>query len=152
MRLLYGEYELSLDGKNRMLVPSEVRRCFDPAQDGEAFFLVVGVNRVPWLYPEKYYEGLALREQPEMTPEEDRIAYDHLNFALATRLEWDAQGRILISEKILRRTGTGREVTLVGSRDHLELFNRVDWEARRESLIARAAEIAVRSRQTRRDP
>ena len=54
--ILYGEYELTIDDKNRLLVPSEVRKAIVPERDGEAFFLVVGINRVPWLYAERYYE------------------------------------------------------------------------------------------------
>jgi len=42
-------------------------------------------------------------------------------------------------------------VTLVGVRDHLELWNRSDWNAERESLRRRKAEIAVK-RKTRQPP
>jgi MraZ protein len=147
--VLYGEYELSIDDKNRMLIPSEVRRSIDPERDGEAFFLVVGVNRVPWLYPEWYYENLVSRDPGDVTPDEQKLAFDQMNFAMASRLEWDKQGRVLIPDKTLRRTGTGKEVTLIGVRDHLELWNRSDWEARRESLLARSSEIAGLAKRAR---
>ena len=150
--VLYGEYELSIDEKNRLLIPSEIRRSIDPERDGEAFFLTVGVNRVPWLYPERYYEQLASRDPGEMTPAEELLAYDQMNFAMASRLEWDKQGRVLVPDKTLKRTALGREVTLIGVRDHLELWNRSDWEARREALIARSAEVALRAKQARQGP
>ena len=148
--VLYGEYELTIDDKNRMLIPSEVRRSIDPERDGEAFFLVVGVNRVPWLYPERAYEQLISRNPAELTPEEDSLAFDQMNFAMASRLEWDKQGRVLIPEKTLKRTGLTKDVTLIGVRDHLELWNQADWEARREALLARSAEIAIRAKQVRK--
>jgi MraZ protein len=147
--VLYGEYELTIDEKNRMLVPSEVRRAIDPERDGEAFFLIMGINRVPWLYPERYYESLVARDPGEMTPGEDALAYDQMNFAMASRLEWDKQGRVLFPEKTLRRTSLGRDVTLIGVRDHLELWNRSDWENHREALLARSAEIALKAKQAR---
>ncbi|MGB7156422.1 MAG: hypothetical protein WBD40_00060 [Tepidisphaeraceae bacterium] len=147
--VLYGEYELTIDDKNRMLVPSEVRRSIDPERDGEAFFMVVGVNRVPWLYPERGYEQLIARSPAELTPEEDSLAFDQMNFAMASRLEWDKQGRILIPDKTLKRTGLSKDVTLIGVRDHLQLWNRTDWEARREALLARSSEIALRAKQIR---
>jgi MraZ protein len=149
MRLLFGEFDLTVDDKGRMLIPSEIRKRIDPAQDGEAFLMVVGVNRKPWLYPEKYYESLALAGPAEMTPQEDLLAFDQMNFGMASRLEPDKQGRILIPEKTLKRTQVGKEVTLVGVREHLELWNRADWETRREELVSRSAEIAVRAKQVR---
>jgi MraZ protein len=135
-----------------MLVPSEVRKSIDPERDGEAFFLVMGVNRVPWLYPERYYEQLVSRDPGDVTPDEEKLAFDQMNFAMASRLEWDKQGRVLIPDKTLKRTGTGKEVTLIGVRDHLELWNRSDWEARREQLLNRSSEVARLAKQARHGP
>ena len=150
--VLYGEYELTVDDKNRMLVPAEVRRAIDPERDGEAFFMVVGVNRIPWLYPEKTYEAMIAQVPAELTPGEDSLAFDQMNFAMISRLEWDKAGRVLIPEKTLRRTGIQKDVTLIGVRDHLELWNRGDWEIRREALLARSSEIALRAKQARQTP
>jgi len=135
--ILYGEHELTIDEKNRMLCPSEIRRAMDPERDGQAFFVVIGKNRKPWLYAEKYYEHLASQRQQELTPSDDALAFDQYHFARASKVEWDKQGRILLPDKTLKRTGTNREVTLIGARDHLELWNRADWEARFEQLLAR---------------
>jgi MraZ protein len=150
--ILFGEYELTIDDKTRMLVPSEIRRALVPERDGDAFFMVVGSNQVPWLYPARFYEALVSQAPADLTPEEDLLAFDQMNFALAAKLEWDKQGRVLIPEKTLRRTGLDREVALVGVRDHLELWNRPAWDARREELIRRSADIAVRAKRARMAP
>jgi MraZ protein len=150
--LLIGEYELTVDDKNRLLVPSEIRKSMNSERDGDAFFLVLGLNRKPWLYPERYYEQMVFQAQPEITPGEEQLAFDHVNFALASRLEWDTQGRLLIPEKTLRRTELKREVTLIGARDHLEIWNRSDWEIWREELVKRSPEIAIKAKQARQTP
>lgn len=147
--LLFGEHELTIDEKNRMLVPSEIRKSLVPERDGEAFFMVVGQNQAPWLYPEKFYETLVSQAPSEMMPDEELLAFDQMNFALASRMEWDKQGRVLIPEKTLRRTGLKREITLVGVKDHLELWNRPEWEIRRNELEQRRSEITLRARQAR---
>src|SRR2546426_966723 len=103
--LLYGEYELTIDEKNRLPVPAAVRKALDPEINGEAFFMVMGVNRKPWLYPKGYYQELVTLVPSDMTPGEEMLAFDQMNFAMASPLEWDAQGRVLIPEKTLRRTG-----------------------------------------------
>jgi len=147
--VLFGEFELSIDDKNRLLIPSEVRRSIDQAAQGDGFFLVVGVNRHPWLYPERYYEQLVTEVPADITPEQDLLAFDQLHFALASRLDPDKQGRVVLPDKILRRVGIEREVTLIGVRDHLELWNRTDWEVHREALEQRAAEVAVTAKRRR---
>jgi MraZ protein len=148
--VLIGEFELTIDDKNRLLIPAEVRRTLDPQRDGEAFILVIGVNKRPWLYPENYYQQLVSAAEQSITPEEDSLAFDLMHFAMASRLEWDKQGRVLIPDKTLRRTGIGKEVTLVGVRNHLELWNRDDWEAHHEALMERMSEISLRAKQSQR--
>lgn len=147
--ILYGEYELTIDEKNRLLVPSEIRKALLPDRDGQGFYLVVGINQRPWLYPELAYEKMVSQVQADLLPAEEQLMFDQMNFAMTARLEWDKQGRVLIPEKTLRRTGLERDVTMIGARDHLELWNREQWDAHREMLLAKSAEIAVRAKQVR---
>jgi len=147
--VLTGEFELNVDDKNRLLIPSEVRRSINQAEHGDGFFLVMGINRRPWLYPERYYENLVTAAPADITPEQDLLAFDQLHFALASRIELDGQGRLLLPQKILRRSGIQKEVTLIGVRDHLEVWNRADWEARIEELERKAAEIAIAAKRQR---
>src|SRR6266542_1470511 len=91
--VLFGEYELTIDEKNRIPVPAAIRKVINPELYGEAFFLVFGVNRRPWLYPKQYYEELVTQAPSDMTPGEDLLAFDQMNFAMAIPLEWDQQGR-----------------------------------------------------------
>jgi len=147
--VLYGEHELTIDDKNRLLVPAEIRKSLSPERDGEAVFLVIGRNRKPWLYPERYYEHLVSLGQQELMPDEDVLAFDQFHFAMASRVEWDKQGRILLADKTLKRAGVGKDVTLIGARDHLELWNRAEWENRFEELMSKSAEVTLRAKQAR---
>jgi MraZ protein len=150
--LLIGEHELTIDEKNRLAIPSEIRKSMNPERDGAAFYLVLGLNRKPWLYTERYYEELVFQAQPEITPGEEQLDFAHANFALAEKVDWDAQGRMRINEKTLRRSELNREITLIGAGDHLEIWNTADWEARREEILKRHAEIAIRAKKARQAP
>jgi MraZ protein len=150
--VLYGEHELTIDDKNRLLVPSDVRKQIDPARDGEAFFLVIGTDGRLCLYPERHYEALVSRDPSELTPDLDTLAYDRMNLGMASRIEWDKQGRVLLPDRVLKRAGVGKDVTLVGVRDHLELWQRSEWEAERDALENRRAELALKARQARQTP
>ena len=106
--ILYGEHELTLDDKNRLLVPAEVRKSLEPQRDGEAFFLVVGQNQRLWFYAENYYSRIVAQSQQDLTMDEDALAFDQMHFARASRVEWDKQGRLVIPEKALRARGSAR--------------------------------------------
>ena len=109
MKVLFGNYDLTVDEKNRLLIPVEVRRAMDPVVDGEAFFMVTGLNGRPWLWPEKKYEAHAENRGSEIAPTEANLEFDHLTFAFAVKLEIDKQGKIRLSRKetIPAPTGSG---------------------------------------------
>jgi len=146
---LYGEFDLGIDEKCRLSIPAELRRAIDPEKDGTSFYVVEGDNGALWLYVESIYESMAFRSETDLMPEPDLVEFDQLSFTLATKVDLDAQGRVLIQEKILRRAGLGKEITLIGVRDHIELWNREAWLVQREKLRARRQEIAERARHLR---
>ena len=127
MFLLTGEYELTLDSKNRLSIPAKVREQVTGEEIGK-FYLVLGVNRVLSLYPERYYQRIALAVVPRKATPDESLAFDRVNFALAGRVELDRQGRVLLNEKAMCRAKLGTEVTLIGVGDHLEIWNRDQWE------------------------
>ena len=115
------------------------------------FFGLIGVNRRIWLYPDRYYQIRLDASEAQMTPQDEMVDFNHLNFSMMARFAIDKQGRILLDEKLIRRTGLLREVTLVGARDHLELWNRSDWESRYQELLGKPREVASAARAMQRD-
>ena len=130
MLLLTGEYELTRDSKNRLAIPAKVRDQIPEDDLGTGFYLVPGANRILSLYPEKYYQRIALVVAPGTAAPDELIAFERVNFALAGKVELDRQGRVLLPEKALSRAGLTKSerVTLIGSRDHLEIWNPEQWE------------------------
>jgi len=147
--VLYGQNRLSIDAKNRLLIPASTRKELVPERDGSAFFIVTGDNGKLWLYPEKVYEAMAADAPQEVAPNEEQLEFDHLHYGLAEKLEWDNQGRVLIPDELMKETGTGKDVVLFGARNHLEIWNRTDWEPYRMSLQAKRKEISLRAKQTK---
>jgi MraZ protein len=148
--LLFNEYELTIDEKNRISIPAEVRKQLNPERDGDAFFAIMTPDRRLGLYPDKYYEVLASRDPGEMTPAQEILEFDRLNFALAIRLIWDAQGRMGLTEKVMKRYGLEKQVTLIGVRDHLELWNTAEWNQYVEALHAKSPEVARMAKKARK--
>ncbi len=128
MLLLTGEYEHVIDQKGRVLVSNKLRNQIDVDKHGSSFYLVVGANGILCLYPEKCYELIAIAMAQKNSAPDEIVAFERMNFALAGKVELDSQGRLLLNEKLRKRAGLKDNVTLVGVRDHIELWNTQDWE------------------------
>jgi len=128
MLLLTGEYEHIVDGKSRVLISNKLRSQIDADEHGSNFYLVLGANGILCLYPEKYFEQIALAVAPGATAPDEAVAFERISFALASKVELDKQGRLLLNEKLRKRAGLKDHVTLVGVRDHIELWNSENWE------------------------
>ncbi len=128
MLMLTGEYEHTIDEKNRLFISNKLRSQIDSYRYGGDFYLVMGANGVLSLYPEKYFQKIALVGAPGTGAPDESVAYERLSFALASKVELDRQGRLLINEKLKKRAHLGSALTLVGVRDHIEVWNTEDWE------------------------
>ncbi len=128
MLLLTGEYEHVVDGKGRVLISNKLRNQIDVDEHGSNFYLVLGANGILCLYPEKYFEQIALAMEPRTTAPDEAVAFERMSFALASKIELDRQGRLLLNEKLRTRARLKDKITLVGVRDHIELWNSESWE------------------------
>lgn len=147
--LLTGEYEHVLDTKNRLSIPSRIREAIDPRDDGDKFYVVFGPDKLLCLYPSRYYEQMAANMTRTPLPLAESLAYDRLAFGLASLVEPDRQGRILLPERMVRRAGLDREVVLVGVRDHVQVWNRPAWEEFVESSFANYGQIREKAREAK---
>ncbi|MCI0498702.1 MAG: hypothetical protein L0Y36_03340 [Planctomycetales bacterium] len=128
MLLLTGEYEHTIDEKNRLFISNKLRSQIDADQYGSNFYLAMGSNGILCLYPELYFQQIALAGAPGTGAPDEAVAFERLSFALASKVELDRQGRLLINEKLRKRANLGTVLTLVGVRDHIEVWNTQDWE------------------------
>jgi len=128
MLLLTGEYRHVIDSKSRVLISNKLRNQIDADEHGSNFYLVLGANGILCLYPEKYFEQIVRAVAPAAAAPDETVAFERISFALAGKVELDAQGRLLLNENLRKRAGLKDRITLVGVRDHIELWNSETWE------------------------
>ncbi len=152
-----GHYEHTIDAKNRLAIPARFRSRLDPERDGAGFYVSPGQPPTTlWLYTERHFERLAQRPQSALIPDDDQLRFEQVFFPWAELVELDSQGRILVPEKMLRRSGLDREVVICGVRDHLEIRSRkqfdseadASWEHYREYQLRARAAYAETERQS----
>lgn len=148
MLLLTGEYEHIVDGKSRVLISTKLRSQIDADEHGSNFYLVLGANGILCLYPEKYFEQIVLSAAPRSSAPDETVMFERMSFALASKVELDGQGRLLLNEKLRKRAGLKEHVTLVGVRDHIELWNSENWEQYLADHMAQYQKQMSQARQT----
>ena len=148
MLLLTGEYQHVIDDKSRVLVSNKLRSQIDAEEHGSCFYLVLGANGILCLYPEKYFEQIILSVAPRTTAPDEAVAFERMSFALASKVELDAQGRVLVNERLRKRAGLKNQITLVGVRDHIELWNSKSWEQYLNDHMTQYQQQMSQARQT----
>ncbi len=140
------EYEHTIDDKQRLAIPAEIRSRLNPEHHTNAWYLVPGANGTLWLWPERTFEAMAGALEQTLLPGEELMEFEELLFSQAKRLEMDKAGRVRLPETKLAEAGLGQTVVILGVRDHLELRDPEIWKQRRQQKLAKQAEIMLRAR------
>ncbi len=120
-----GIYELAVDPKNRLSIPANIRAQMDPEKDGTRFYLVPGSRRGTLaLYADQYFERYAEAYHASLTANDEKEDFEQVFYAMATTLDIDKQGRVVLPQRVLDYTKLGKKVTLAGQRDHLVIWDR----------------------------
>lgn len=139
--LFTGKYEHSIDAKQRLAIPAEIRSRLDHDRHGCGFYVIQGPNGALWLWPEKTFERMAGDIEPTLTPGMALMDFDEVTFPEARLLDIDKTGRIRVPEEMLTDAGIGKKVVILGMRNHLEIRDPEEWENRRAEQAKRRAEI-----------
>jgi MraZ protein len=146
MLLLTGEYEHVIDNKNRVLISNKLRNQIDVDEHGSVFYLVLGANGILCLYPEKHFKRITLATPGTSAPDE-AAAFERITFALSNKVELDRQGRLLLNDKLRMRARLKDNITLVGVRDHIEIWNTEHWEEYLSNNMAQYQQQMLQARQ-----
>ena len=146
--LFTGAYELTVDDKGRILIPSDVRKELNEERDGKGLMLMLGQNGRPWFYAETYFRETIAPRSDDAVLDEDLHNYMLYVLSSARLVLPDKQNRIVLpDDDDYDRSGLGKEVVLAGVGNHLELWRRDDWKAHKAELRKRGGELAARFRQ-----
>lgn len=129
MRIFTGQYDRTLDSKNRIQIPAQLRAAIEPDRDGCGLYITLGEQRGTLsIYTERQFEQLASRMETEFIPGESSRHFEMQFYGLASFVEMDKQGRIVLAERLVKKAGLGGEVFLVGQKQRIDLWNREDFE------------------------
>jgi MraZ protein len=137
--MLLGEHEHTLDDKNRLTLPARLRE-----QLGDRVVVTRGLDGCLYVYAVPAWERLSDRVGTLDPLSGEARTLQRFFFASAAEADLDKQGRIVIPVHLLTAAGIGREVTVTGVRDHLEIWDRAAWRTQRQTVEGSAEDVAQR--------
>jgi len=132
-----GQFDRTLDGKNRIQIPSQLRAAIDPQRDGGGLYVVLGEHRGTLsVLTERGFDELAGRIATESMAGPESRRFELQFYSLANHVEVDKQGRLVLPDKLVRKARLQSEVTLVGQKTRFDIWSReafdkaqgIDWE------------------------
>jgi MraZ protein len=138
--MLLGEFEHTIDDKNRLTLPARFR---DAMADGVV--VTRGMDGCLYAYPRGDWQERFQSRVAELDPLsiEGRKLQRHF-FSGAAEAEPDKQGRIMIPPALLRYAGLERDVVVAGIHDHLEIWDRETWRRELNEVEGSAEHVAER--------
>ena len=137
--MLLGEYEHTLDDKNRLTLPAKFREAF-----GGGVVVTRGMDGCLYAWTREDFGRLVERMRTlDPLSREARVINRHF-FSGATDAELDKQGRVMIPAALLASGGLQREVVVAGVFDHVEIWDRAAWRTHLEEVEGSAEHVAER--------
>ena len=138
MRFFTGQFERTIDAKNRIQLPSQLRSAIVSERDGDLIYVTLGEHRGTLsLFTERAFEELAARTETEFKPGDESLRFELQFYGLTAAVELDKQGRFVLPDKLVKKARLGPDVVLVGQGNRIDVWNPaelersmgIDWES-----------------------
>ncbi len=138
--MFFGEYEHAIDDKSRLTLPARFRATL-----ADGVFLTKGLDGSVDVYPKDAWQMTVAERIGRLDPllPDTRTLQRHF-FGGASEDTPDKQGRVLLPAPLVRYGKLAKDVTVVGSNDHLEIWDRAAWAERLEGIEGSADHVAER--------
>jgi MraZ protein len=138
--MLLGEYEHTVDDKNRLTLPSKFRSVF-----AEGIVVTRGMDGCLFAYTRDDWTRLVDSRLAALDPlSKEGRRMQRFFFSGAAETELDKQGRVMLPAALIQHAKLGREVVVAGVHDHLEIWDRTAWRQELAEVEGSAEHVAER--------
>jgi MraZ protein len=121
--MFMGEYNHSIDGKGRIIIPSKFRETL-----GDEFVVTQGLDGCLFVYPNDEWMNFVNQLKSLPGTKEARQLQRYF-MAGAASCEVDKQGRILIPTKLREQAALEKDIVFVGVLNKIEIWSKERWES-----------------------
>lgn len=135
-----GQFDYSLDAKNRLNIPPKFRPAFSGG-----LVLAKGIEPCVTIWTPEAFDGFTetyLADTSPMSSDRRRLTRFFMHNSFDAEL--DASGRVTLNPALLEHAGIEREVMVAGSDDHVEVWDRGRWSSDQKQLGEEVFEMAER--------
>ncbi len=133
-----GQYEHSLDSKDRLTIPARFRAALS-----EGIVLVAGLDPCVELYTPQGYEEFSQRFLAELNPLSARGRMMSRRFnASASDEALDSAGRVRIARHLIEHASLDGPCMVVGNANRLEIWSPARWTEHYADVDAQAEQMA----------
>jgi transcriptional regulator MraZ len=138
--MLLGQYDHTLDDKNRLTLPAKFRKAF-----AEGVVVTRGLDGCLYAFRREDWNRLLESRLSTLDPlsPEGRRLQRHF-FSGAAEAELDKQGRVMIPTQLIEHAKLGKEIVIAGVNDRLEIWDRAAWRKELAEVEGSAEDVAER--------
>jgi transcriptional regulator MraZ len=138
--MLLGEYEHTIDDKNRLTLPAKFRSAFE-----DGIVVTRGMDGCLFAYTRDDWDRLVQSRLATLDPlSKEGRRMQRFFFSGAAESELDKQGRVGLPAALLLHAKLGRDVVVAGVHDHLEIWDRDAWRRELAEVEGSAEHVAER--------
>jgi MraZ protein len=138
--MLLGEYEHTIDDKNRLTLPARFRQDF-----ADGIVVTRGMDGCLFAYTRADWERLVANRLDSLDPlSQEGRRMQRFFFSGATEADLDKQGRVGLPAALLGHAKLARDVVVAGVNDHLEIWDRDAWRRELAEVEGSAEDVAER--------
>ena len=138
--MLLGEYEHTIDDKNRLTLPSKFRTAFEGG-----IVVTRGMDGCLFAYTRDDWDHLVQGRLATLDPlSKEGRRMQRFFFSGAAESELDKQGRVNVPAALLQHAKLSRDVVVAGVHDHLEIWDRDAWRRELAEVEGSAEHVAER--------
>lgn len=124
--MFYGEYQHSLDNKDRVIIPAKFREIFKENYV-EKFFITRGLDQCLFVFTEESWRAQEKKFRDLSFTKGEARKFNRLFFSGAGEVICDKQGRILIPNYLKSYADIKEDVVIIGVSDRIEIWSKEKW-------------------------
>lgn len=120
--MFIGEYNHTIDSKNRMIIPAKFREDLGPK-----FVLTKGLDGCLYAFPMDEWGILEEKLKKLPLTSKDARAFVRFFFSGANEIEVDKQGRSVIPQKLVEYAEINKDIVSIGISTKIEIWSIEKW-------------------------
>lgn len=120
--MFIGEYQHTLDPKNRVIMPSKFREKL-----GDSFVMTKGLDNCLFVYSSEEWSIVEEKLKSLPMTNKDARAFVRFFFAGACECDLDKQGRIVMPNHLKDYAKIDKELVIIGVSTRIEIWSKEEW-------------------------